>query len=210
LTKPAAGGLLLAPKEFTPMAKPVTSKVKPTDVGKPYDARGCASLLLYGKEVHLRSGGICQLCQRFGVGDTVDFESWRQLTVEHIIGRKDDGSVEKIRDAVEHKCFDPPLSPGRAATLADELHRLNTVSACSFCNSMTSRATCEETLAALIARTKGSDAELVGAVTEATKAVLSKKQAEVRWKLESLRAAFNEEVATQLADTRKKTVRGEG
>ena len=183
------------------MAKPATTKkLGPTT--KPYDHRNCASLFGYAAEVHIRSGGICQLCG-FGVGSEMDFDSWRQLTVEHLIGRKEGGDRAQITEALAKRDFDPPLSPERRAELIEQLHRLNTRSACSFCNSATSRTKCERSMTMLIAETSGGDTELREAVGKATETELAKKRADVQWKLKSIRQAFNEQVAPRLADTPK-------
>jgi hypothetical protein len=47
---------------------------------KDYDYRNCQSLFGYAAKVHERSGGVCQLCG--AGGPEVDFDFWRQLTVE--------------------------------------------------------------------------------------------------------------------------------
>jgi len=183
------------------MAKAATTKgVNPPKVTKPYNYRSCASLFGYSAEVHIRSGGICALCG-FGVGSGKDFDSWRQLTVEHIIGRKDGGYRDKIREAVAQRVFVPPLSPERQTELIEEVDRLNTRSACSFCNSVTSRAKCERSMRMLIVETPGGDSELLEAVIKATETELAKKRTDVQRKLESIKRAFNEEVAPQLANT---------
>ncbi len=57
-----------------------------TSSGAPYDPRSLESLLGYGRAAHVRSGGICQLC---GCGKErgIDFDLWRQFTIEHLIGQ---------------------------------------------------------------------------------------------------------------------------
>jgi hypothetical protein len=54
----------------------------------PYDFRNCTSLFGYSAAVHVRSGGSCELCD---AGDSSDFDWWRQLTVEHLIGEGQGG-----------------------------------------------------------------------------------------------------------------------
>ena len=49
-----------------------------------YDYRNCQSLFGYAAKVHERSGGVCQLCGAGTAG--LDFDLWRQMTVEHLIG----------------------------------------------------------------------------------------------------------------------------
>ena len=57
---------------------------------KPYDYRNCQSLFGYALNVHRRSGCVCQFCG-CSAGEQVDFDVWRQMSVEHIIGRKTSG-----------------------------------------------------------------------------------------------------------------------
>ena len=46
-----------------------------------YDKSALQSLLGYGRAPHLRSGGVCQLCG-CGAGTDIDFDLWRQFTVD--------------------------------------------------------------------------------------------------------------------------------
>jgi hypothetical protein len=61
-----------------------------------YDYRNCASLFGYSAEAHDRSGGVCQLC--LAGGNNFDF--WRQLTVEHLIGQSQGGYLAQIKELV--------------------------------------------------------------------------------------------------------------
>lgn len=73
-----------------------------------YDYRNCQSLFGYAAAVHERSGGVCQLC---GCGaDRLDFDLWRQMTVEHLIGSSQGGYLAQIRSALEQRL------PGLTAT----------------------------------------------------------------------------------------------
>ncbi len=67
----------------------------------PYNYKSCQSLFGYAFAVHVRSGGTCQLC---GCGGSaLSFDLWRQMTVEHLIGKKQGGYLKEIRLAVaEH------------------------------------------------------------------------------------------------------------
>lgn len=56
---------------------------------KDYDYRNCQSLFGYAAKVHERPGAVCQLCS--AGGPEVDFDFWRQLTVEHLIGEGQGG-----------------------------------------------------------------------------------------------------------------------
>ena len=50
-----------------------------------YGHRNCQSLFGYAAKVHERSGGVCQLCDAGAV--ELGFDLWRQMTVEHLIGK---------------------------------------------------------------------------------------------------------------------------
>ena len=63
---------------------------------KPYDYRNCQSLFGYALNVHKRSGCVCQFCG-CSAGEQVDFDVWRQMSVEHIIGRIKGGDVRDVR-----------------------------------------------------------------------------------------------------------------
>jgi hypothetical protein len=162
-----------------------------------YDYRNCASLFGYSAAVHVRSGGICQLC---GMGaDFVDFDSWRQLTVEHLIGEGQGGYLRSMRLAIaEHF---PDLDSLAANELASRLDAINTVSACSFCNSTTSRNRAEVSMTELIL-TSDSPERLEAAVRTACEAILATKKEDVRWKLQSVCRAFDELVAPLLENAR--------
>jgi hypothetical protein len=71
---------------------------------KDYDYRNCRSLFGYAAEVHELSGGVCQLCAG---GLEVDFDFWRQLTVEHLIGEAQGGYLGQI-DAALRARFPSP------------------------------------------------------------------------------------------------------
>ena len=91
----------------------------------------CQSLTGYGKEVHKRSGGKCAYCDF--VGDS--FDKWRQLSVEHIIPTSYVGGnwLKFIKDKFN------PIGKEDLSNLCKKIHEINIVTACNFCNSMTSR-----------------------------------------------------------------------
>jgi len=100
-----------------------------------WDPLSCQSLLGYGRAAHERSGGVCAYC---GLGsDGVTFDLWRQLTVDHVIASNTigPGGLGKL---IRAKCF-PNLPEGELKKLFESINRINLVTACSFCNSMTSR-----------------------------------------------------------------------
>lgn len=166
-----------------------------------YDARNCQSLIGYAAEVHRRSGGVCQLCGCGAEGDCVDFDLWRQFPVEHVIGSSQGGYYDQIRRAVDLRFQE--LSPEDRETIAQDIDQMNTVTACSFCNSTTSRNRTECDVGRLIMNTTGNSEEVLKAVCSAVDKVLKAKQASVQWKLESLRRAFRAEVSPGLRETRR-------
>lgn len=101
----------------------------------PYDYRNCQSLFGYAAAVHARSGGICALC---GYGEAgIDFDRWRQLTVEHLIGESQGGYRRQIEIDLGRRF--PDLAREQVKDRAGDIDAANTVTACSFCNSTTSR-----------------------------------------------------------------------
>lgn len=154
---------------------------------KPYNYRQCQSLFGYAAKVHERSGGKCQLCGCGG--DSDDFDLWRQMTVEHLIGKSQDGYLNQIRSTVEIAF--PDLLPAERSALAEQLDTLNTVTACSFCNSTTSRDASAVSMRELILSSSGNPAALLETASQVLEKVLARKQEQVRWKLEAVRAAYD-------------------
>ena len=97
-----------------------------------YDPRSCQSLLGYGRATHAKSGGICVYC---GLGrDRVDFDVWRQLSVDHVIPARLFPDEGRTLPSVF-----PSLSKADLRKLGEKINGINLVTACNFCNSMTSR-----------------------------------------------------------------------
>lgn len=97
-------------------------------MGNNYDPKNCQSLFGYGKAAHERSGGICEYC---GLGASeLDFDIWRQFSVDHVIPAR---LLHNIRDKF------PRFDKKTAQVLEERINRINLVTACNFCNSMTSR-----------------------------------------------------------------------
>ena len=165
----------------------------------PYDYRNCTSLFGYASAAHVRSGGICALCG-FG-GREIDFDAWRQLTVEHLIGESQGGYKREILAALTSRF--PTREAGELGELAAHLDRLNTVTACSFCNSTTSRTMAPASMRDVISDGPDDLDGLVVAVTDAVRAALTRKREDVAWKLASVRAAFESLVAPSLRDARR-------
>jgi hypothetical protein len=154
-----------------------------------YNFRNCQSLFGYAADVHKRSGGTCQLCD---CGRTpIDFDLWRQMTVEHLIGRSQGGYLKQIREAVAKRFSDLPSQ--EQESLSRSIDALNTVTACSFCNSTTSRDACPASMTDLIASTPGTPNDLLAHLTQELGKVLARKREDVAWKLHSVRVAFQQE-----------------
>lgn len=160
-----------------------------------YDYRNCQSLFGYASNVHKRSGGICQLCGA-GQGEESNFDLWRQLTVEHLVGASQGGYINQIRVAIGKRF--PNLSNERREEFARRIDEANTVTACSFCNATTSRTRNSESMVRLIAESGGNPDEAVNQIILKLKRVLKNKRADVSWKLDSVREAFYKMVKPEL------------
>ncbi len=157
---------------------------------QPYDHRNCQSLFGYAQKVHQRSNYKCELC---GCGGTpTNFDLWRQFTVEHLVGQGQGGYVRELRAAVAARF--PELGPDEHAKLVTEIDAANTVTACSFCNSTTSRDRHTRDMTALLA-VVGSPDEVLGKIQGELLEILECKRRNVRWKIESVRAAFDRMMA---------------
>jgi hypothetical protein len=163
-----------------------------------YDYRNCQSLFGYAAAVHERSGGICELC---GFGrPAVDFDAWRQLTVEHLIGESQGGYRRAIRAAVAARY--PNLATNDTEALAAVCDVANTVTACQFCNATTSRSRSPVTMTELIGAAPDDPTGLVESLSPALQQVLQRKRREVAWKLSSVRNAFENMVQPGLVARR--------
>ena len=164
-----------------------------------YDYQNCQSLFGYAAKVHDRSGGVCQLCGAGIAG--VDFDLWRQMTVEHLIGKSQGGYLHQISAKLAHQF--PNLSSAEIAGLAAQIDAANTVTACSFCNATTSRAQAPTSMTALIeTASDGTPEEVRRHIAAELGGILAVKRKEVAWKLASVKKAFESRVASGLADAR--------
>jgi len=155
---------------------------------KPYNYKNCQSLFGYAAAVHRRSGGRCALCGCGG--EPLQFEMWRQMTVEHLIGKSQQGYLKDIRSLVRGRFSD--LSESEQENLARQIDALNTVTCCSFCNSTTSRDKGPKSMEELIS-TPGNVTYVLDAIESEVKKVLERKRQDVAWKLKSVREAFERE-----------------
>jgi hypothetical protein len=177
----------------------VSTPLDPTRQRRPYGHRNCASLFGYAAAVHRRSGGVCELCGG-GAGRTLDFDWWRQLTVEHLIGESQGGYSKQLKAALVARFPTAGGSELEAAAMAIDI--ANTVTACSFCNSTTSRDRAPMTMDELLAGGPADLAETVMQVETALRGILERKRSDVAWKLDSVRTAFDTTIAPELAARR--------
>ena len=160
-----------------------------------YNYKNCQSLFGYSAEVHIRCKGQCQLCGCGGI--PIDFDLWRQMTVEHLIGKSQGGYLKQIKELVNLSF--PFYSESERNVLSKEIDAINTVTACQFCNSTTSRDINDVSMYQLFERSSGNRDELIQCISSACKNILSKKRLSVKWKLESVKEAFNEQVAAKIS-----------
>jgi hypothetical protein len=164
-----------------------------------YDHRNCQSLFGYAARVHESSGGVCQLCGA-GTAD-VDFDLWRQLTVEHLIGEGQGGYLRQISASLARRF--PGITAAERTELAARIDVANTVTACSFCNATTSRDKAPLAMTTLIEQCPdGPPEQIYEHVTAGLAGILAAKRANVAWKLTSVRKAFDSDIAPRLADAR--------
>ena len=168
------------------------------DKNKPYAFKNCSSLFGYSASTHVRSGGTCTLCT--GGEGRLDFDFWRQLTVEHLVGQSQGGKIKDIKALVGK--FFPDLDIEEAREFANQINDLNTVTACHFCNATTSRMRSAHSMREIIQSGAGDLETTVINVRAACEQVLRHKQKSVKWKLASVRQAFDREVKPNLEATR--------
>jgi hypothetical protein len=170
---------------------------------KAYDVRNCQSLFGYAQEVHERSGGVCHFCGA-GADSDVSFDLWRQLTVEHLIGKSQGGHYAQIKVALKRKF--PEMHEEEIADFAWEIELQNMVTACSFCNSMTSHDRHDLTMQDVISAAPDSRSGVLRSVKRECRRALNRKKAEVQWKLSSVRVAFEGKVLPALRSARNEAV----
>lgn len=158
-----------------------------------YNYKNCQSLFGYAANVHIRYKCKCQLC---GCGDENDIDLWRQMTVEHLIGKSQGGYLKQIRAAIENKFSNSSYSDEDKDHIITKIDVLNTVTACSFCNSTTSRNKSSKTMYELIddIQYDRDIDKVLSPIKHALLAILKDKKNSVKWKIESVNAAFKKEI----------------
>lgn len=174
------------------------------DERAPYDETGLQSLFGYGKAAHERSGGICQLCG-CGAGSDIDFDLWRQFTIEHLIGEGQGGYPPRIRAAVDQQYGH--LAPEDRMDLAKRIHEANIVTACQFCNSTTSRDRAAASMEQLISELPPDPDEALVVLARMLQPILDAKRSTVQWKLRSVYRGFKERIRPNLLERRKQDPR---
>jgi hypothetical protein len=186
------------PSETTDHRQDVADFLLEGKMQNPYDYRNCQSLFGYAARVHERSGAICQLCA-FGF-QNLDFDLWRQLTVEHLIGSSQGGYLREIEESLCQKFPDEDFH--KVASLGTEIDAANTITACSFCNSTTSRDRAPQSMDELI-QGGPDDIELMTLyMAERLSEIYERKRDTVRHKVAAVRAAYDELVANRLLASR--------
>jgi hypothetical protein len=118
------------------------------------------------------------------------------MTVEHLIGKSQGGYLKQIRAAVATRF--PDLSPPACENLSQRIDALNTVSACGFCNSTTSRDVSQKTMPEILNEAQGTVEEVETYVAAELQRVLERKRMDVQWKLASVKEAFQREVYAEI------------
>lgn len=174
------------------------------DEEAPYDETGLLSLFGYGRAAHERSGGICQLCG-CGAGPEVNFDLWRQFTIEHLIGEGQGGYPPRIKVAVDTRFTHLPDDERR--DLVARIHEANIVTACQFCNSTTSRDRAPFTMEEAIAALPNDPEEGLVVLSEKLQSILDAKRKKVEWKLRSVYRGFREKIQPNLLERRRQDPR---
>jgi hypothetical protein len=167
---------------------------------KAYNHNNCLSLFGYARGVHRRSGGVCQYCQ-FGKQHPLDFNLWRQLSVEHVISTAKGASLADIRKAVQRRF--PDLSDEQAKDLSTQIDAMNTITACRLCNSLTSWWRDTTNLSDLVLQTPGKPEQVRAAISSQIERIREEKSDTVRRKLSSIEKAFETEIRPELEDVRR-------
>lgn len=151
-------------------------------------------MFIRGQDAFASSAAVAQ-ASRF------DFDVWRQMSVEHIIGRIKGGDVRDVRLAIARRF--PELSSAERERLVQRIDEANTVTACSFCNSMTSQHDKHgRSMSELLDGAEGSPDEIVEMILLEISKIFDDKRAAVRRKIEAIHAAFDRLVKPDLLKAR--------
>jgi len=154
-----------------------------------YNIKDCQSLFGYAFETHKRYKGVCQLC---GAGKNgLSFDIFRQMTVEHIIGKSQGGYISGIKSCF--KKYFPKYEASKVKTLSKSIEFENMVTSCQFCNSMTSRYVSDVSMDRLFSESTGkSEEELLEHVKTELNKILKAKKEYLKSKQDAVRAGFDE------------------
>jgi hypothetical protein len=78
---------------------------------------------------------------------------------------------------------------------------VDTVTACSFCNATTSRDITAKSMPELMREAGSTPEEVTAGLPKKLQDILQRKRDSVKWKLESVRDAFEQEVSAKLSGT---------
>lgn len=148
-------------------------------------------------ETHKRYKGVCQLC---GAGtNSLSFDLFRQMTVEHIIGKSKGGYSPGIKLCL--KKYFPEYEESKIKTLAKSIEFENMVTLCQFCNLMTSRYDSGVSMDKILNEVKGKSEEVVmqHVKAELTK-ILNAKKVYLKQKQDAVRAGYLEELKPHFID----------
>lgn len=120
------------------------------------------------------------------------------MTVEHLVGKSQGGYLMQIRSAVATTF--PQFTAEVHEELSQRIDELNTVTACSFCNSTTSRDQNPKTMLELLRETQGNREQILAKVALELQSILIRKREVVQWKLASVREAFSRDVLVKIQE----------
>jgi len=115
----------------------------------------------------------------------------RSLSVEHIIGKTQEGYIHQIKKAVT-KAF-PDYTKDQVIKLSEKLDTINTVSAHTFCNSITSRNHADRDMDEMIMKFAPDEETLISEVKKECKKTLDFKAISVKEKIQ----VINEELVKE-------------
>jgi hypothetical protein len=121
------------------------------------------------------------------------------MTVEHLIGKSQGGYLAQILEEAKKKF--PSYSKEEVRRFSKQIDSINTVTACQFCNSTTSRDINDISMHDIFAESPPNPDIILGRVQDVCDEILKKKRKLVHWKLESVKAAFDEHVVPKIKNS---------